>query len=139
MLRSVKAKDYMTKSLVKFRPEMNVYDAVEYLLLHKISGAPVVNAHGKLVGMFSESDCLRSILNATYYEGQGGGEVQEYMTTRVDTVGPEDDIIEIADYFLRKKRRRLPVVEDGQLVGQISRRDLLQAMKDFVICKEYAV
>lgn len=139
MLRSVKARDYMTTNLVTFHANMDVYEAVEYLLANKISGAPVVDENGALIGMFSESDCLRSTLNATYYEGQGGGEVHEYMSTRVDTVSPEDDIIEISDYFLKKSRRRLPVVEDGRLIGQISRRDILRAMKDFVINSEYAV
>lgn len=139
MLRSVKARDYMTKNLVTFKPETDVYIAVDYLLAHKISGAPVVDGAGALVGIFSESDCLRSSIQSTYHEGQGGGAVQDYMTKNVDVVDPEADIISIAELFITKKRRRLPVVERGRLVGQISRRDILRAMKDFSTNREYVL
>lgn len=135
MLRSIKTRDYMTTQLVTFLPDTDVYEAVRYLLKHKISGAPVVDDKGALVGMFSEGDCLRSTLNAAYYDGQGGGSVGDFMSTSLDTVDPEDSIVEVAEYFVKKNRRRLPVVEEGSLVGQISRRDLLRAMDDFLIKK----
>jgi len=137
MLRSVKAEDYMTTNLITFKPDTDVYEAVQCLLKNRISGAPVVNVSGDLVGMFSEGDCLRSTLNATYYEGQGGGVVSDFMSKEIDTVESDDSIIDIAEYFIKKNRRRLPVVDEGRLVGQISRSDILRAMNDFVVNSEY--
>ncbi len=132
MLRSIKTRDYMTTSLVKFTADTELYEAIEALLYHRISGAPVVDEYGKLIGIFSEGDCLKSVLSTTYHEGSGGGGlVGDYMSTQVDTVSPEHGIVEVVELFQQKKRRRMPVVENGRLVGQISRRDIVRAMKDF--------
>ena len=135
MLRSVKVRDYMTTNLVTFTPETDVFEAVKILLEYKISGTPVVDDTGAMVGMFSEGDCLRSTLNATYYEDQGG-QVKDFMTTKIDSINPEDSIIEIAEYLINKNRRRVPVVEEDRLVGQISRSDILRAIHDFTASKE---
>ena len=132
MLKSVRVQDYMTTRLITFSPDTEIFQAIEVLLKNKISGAPVTNEAGELVGMFSESDCLKTLLKAGYYEDQSvGGLVKEFMATGVDTVDPEDDVITIAELFINKRRRRLPVISNGQLVGQISRRDIMRAMKDF--------
>lgn len=132
MLRSVKIRDYMTTNLVTFSAQTDIFEAIDKLLKYSISGAPVVDEAGHIIGMFSESDCLRSALQAGYYEGQaGGGVIGEYMSVQLDTISPEDNIIEVAQLFIAKHRRRLPVVEEGRLIGQVSRRDLLRAMKDF--------
>lgn len=73
---------------------------------------------------------MRGILSGAYYEAVGGT-VSTYMTTDVETVSPEADIIELSERFLRGQRRRLPVIEHGRLVGQISRHDVLRAVKEF--------
>ena len=83
-----------------------------------------------MVGLLSEGDCLRGILSGAYYES-AGGDVSAYMTTDVEVISPEADIIEISERFLRGRRRRLPVVEDGRLIGQVSRSDVLRAVKEF--------
>lgn len=129
MLKSIKVRDYMTRHLVTFRPDMNLFTAINRLLEHRISGAPVVDEQGHLVGVLSEGDCLRGILSGAYYEAIGG-DVGAYMTTDVEMVSPEADIIEISERFLRG-RGRLPVVEGGCLIGQISRSDVLRAVKEF--------
>ena len=122
----------MTTHLIKFTKDTELHEAIEALLYHRISGAPVVDDHNKLIGIFSEGDCLQSVLSSTYYEGQGGGgRVGDFMSTSVDTVSPEMGIVEVVELFLKNRRRRLPVVENGRLVGQISRRDIVRAMKDF--------
>ncbi len=132
MLKSVYVRDYMTTRLVSFKPETDIFEAIDVLLKNKISGAPVLNEDGDLVGVFSESDCLKSFLNAGYYEGQaGGGCVRDFMSSQIDSVSPMGDIIELAQTFIEKGRRRMPVVEEGKIVGQISRRDILRAVKDF--------
>ena len=132
MLNSVKVRDYMTTNLVVFHPDTELFKAIDHLLRHSISGAPVVDARGKLVGLLSEVDCLKGILSGSYYDYESlGGEVSEYMTTEVDVVDADQDILAISERFIKERRRRFPVVEDGKLVGQISRKDVLRAVKDF--------
>ena len=130
MLKSIKVRDYMTRHLVTFRSDTDLFTAINRLLEHRISGAPVVDSQGHLIGLLSEGDCLRGILSGAYYEAVGGT-VSTYMTTEVETVTPEADIIELSERFLRGQRRRLPVIEHGRLVGQISRNDVLRAVKEF--------
>ena len=130
MLKSIKVRDYMTRHLVTFRPDTDLLLAIERLLEHRVSGAPVVDSQGHLIGMLSEGDCLRGILSGAYYEAAIGN-VGGYMSTQVESVSPEADIIDVCQRFLRDKRRRFPVVEEGVLVGQISRCDVLRAVKEF--------
>lgn len=130
MLKSIKVRDYMTRHLVTFRSDTDLFTAINRLLEHRISGAPVVDSQGNLIGLLSEGDCLRGILSGAYYEAIGGN-VSTYMTTAVETVSPEADIIELSERFLRGRRRRMPVIENGRLVGQISRHDVLRAVKEF--------
>lgn len=130
MLRSVTARDYMSDALVTLQPGMDVLEAVDLLLEFKISGAPVVDEDHELVGMLSEADCLKTVLSATYHNDLGAN-VEDVMTTTVDTIDANSSIVEVAEYFLSKHRRRLPVVEDGRVIGQISRRDVLAAFQKF--------
>jgi len=131
MLRSVKASDYMARDLVTFKPDTDLFQAIHQLLQRKISGAPVVNEEGMLVGMLSEVDCLRAILTLTYHEEEFGGKVSQYMSQDICTIEYDADIIKVADAFISKGMRRLPVVQRGRLVGQISRCDVLRAVEVF--------
>ncbi len=131
MLKSVSVQDYMATGLVTFKPETELFEAISALLRYKISGAPVVNKKGELVGLLSEVDCLRAILTHTYHEEECGGSVADCMTTTVETINYDADIVDVARLFIDKGRRRLPVVKDGKLVGQISRSDVLRAFEAF--------
>ncbi|MGH1461511.1 MAG: CBS domain-containing protein [Neptuniibacter sp.] len=131
MLRSVKAQDYMCKDLITFTPETELFEAINKLLDHRITGAPVLDKSGALVGLLSEADCLKAILTLTYHEEEMGGYVGNYMTPEVHTVNHDADIIKVAEEFITNKRRRLPVVKNGKLIGQISRRDVLRAVEQF--------
>lgn len=131
MLRSVKAQDYMCKDLITFTPETDLFDAINALLEYRITGAPVIDAQGNLVGLLSEADCLKAILTLTYHEEEMGGKVGTYMSEEVYTINYDADIIKVAEEFIRNKRRRLPVVKDGKVIGQISRRDVLRAVEQF--------
>lgn len=131
MLKSVKVRDYMTQSLITFRADTEIFEAINTLITNKISGAPVIDENKHLVGIFSEGDCLTAITTGIYYE-EVGGIVGDYMSKEVQTVGSEDDIVDIAIAFQSSRRRRFPVLEEGELVGQISQRDVLRAVIEFI-------
>lgn len=128
MLQSLSVKDYMTANLVTFSPDTDVLVAIQELLEHGISGAPVVDSHGNMVGMLSEKDCLKVALNAGYNEYMGGT-ISEFMTPSVTTVEAEASVLEVAKRFVDTPFKRFPVVHDNRLVGQISRRDVLKAIQ----------
>ncbi|MFZ8884545.1 MAG: CBS domain-containing protein [Litorivicinaceae bacterium] len=133
MFRSILVDDFMTTHLATARPEMDLLALVDLLLIQGISGAPVVDQDGKLVGMISEQDCLRKILVGTY-QGDIGGRVEDAMTSPVETVKMGASIVEVAEQMLVTNRRRFPVVDlEGRLRGQISRRDLLKAVRAYEI------
>jgi CBS domain-containing protein len=130
-MKSVKVADYMSQKLVTFHPQTNVIEALTTILDHHISGAPVVDDDGRLVGILSEVDLMSVVIQDSYYD-EGMGIVADYMRTQVDVVDADTEIYSLAQRFLREHRRRYPVVRDGKLVGQISRRDVLQAFRDFL-------
>ena len=119
-------REVMATSLVTLRPEQDIHDAIGSLLKHRISGAPVVDAAGQLVGILSEKDCLRVFASDAYYQ-LAGGVVGDYMSRTLTTVDPDDDVFKVAELFTHNSYRRLPVLDEGKLVGQVSRRDILQA------------
>ncbi len=128
-VKSALVRNYMARDLISFYPETDVLDAIHDLVTHRIAGAPVVDHHGELIGMLSELDCIKVALDASYY-GQRGGPVSDYMTTEVQTVDAEMNIVDLAERFATSRFRRFPVLKDGRLVGQISRRDVLRALED---------
>lgn len=130
MLKSIKVADYMVEQPITLTPDMEINEAAKLLLKNRISGAPVVDAGGNLVGIFSEGDCLRSALSSGYYH-ETTALVADHMSTDVQTVTPEDSVLAVAEIFTQHRRRRLPVLKDGKLIGQISRRDALRAIEDF--------
>ena len=126
-LDSVRVKDYMSTKLVTFTPEMEVMRAVNLLVQHGIAGAPVVDKDGKVVGMFSERDCLSVALFASR-DSCIAGPVSQFMSTKVVTVDPEMNLTQLATMFVSQSYRRYPVLENGKLVGQISRSDVMRAI-----------
>ena len=134
MLHSVKVRDFMTGRLITFRPDTDLFTAIRSLLANNISGAPVVDENGQLVGLLSEMDCLQHLLNGAYNDRSslGGARVAEIMTTAVETIDADADIITVTERFIGDRRRRFPVVEEGRLIGQISRRDVLRAVQELV-------
>jgi len=125
--KSALVKNYMTGKLVTFHPDSDVLDAIHVLVQQGISGAPVTDNRGNLVGMLSELDCMKVALHAGYH-GEWGGPVSDYMTKDTETVDADMSIIDLAQRFLDTTFRRFPVMKDHRLVGQISRRDVLRAL-----------
>ena len=125
------ARDIMTTKLVTLRPQMFVAEAIKLLLKHSISGAPVVGPDGSLLGMFSELDCLQALANEEFHEERDESRlVGDLMTRDGHTIPPELDLFRIAQAFVDLRVRRLPVMEEGQLLGQVSRRDVLRALDE---------
>ena len=125
------AGDIMTARLVTLDPEMDVFKAIELLLKHKISGAPVIDKNRRLLGMFTEKSCLEVMVTAAY-DGLSANEVGSFMSEPADTVSEETGMLSMAQVFLNQRTRRLPVLRDGKLVGQVSRRDLIGATMKLV-------
>lgn len=124
------ARDCMTRRLITFRPDQPIRDVVKLLLSKSISGGPVIEGDHNLVGMISELDCLRA-LAGTAYEGHYTAcdrLVRDEMSKNPLTISPEDNIYTMAHMFETHLIRRLPVLEDGVLVGQVSRRDVLRVI-----------
>ncbi len=127
----VTARDFMTTRLVTLRSEMDVFEAVQRLLKNRISGAPVVDAEGMYLGIFSEKCSMHVLLDAAY-EQLPSSKVGAFMDTDAQTIDPDTHLLSIAQVFLLTSYRRLPVIEDGKLVGQVSRRDVLKASLDLL-------
>lgn len=120
---------YMTRELITLSPNQEINSAMQLLLERKISGAPVVDEAGELIGLLTKKDCLRAALEASYYR-DWGKPVSTYMTREVQTLDISLDIFAACQRFLDSNFRRFPVIEDERLVGQISRTDILRAMAE---------
>ena len=127
--------DYMikAKNLITFLPETEIMEAVDMLLENAITGAPVLNAKKELVGLLDDKDCLRVLFDVAYHnQPVKDTTVAHYMTNVMKTISSKANIVDVADTFLNTKYKRLLVVdEEGELVGQISRQDILRAIHDF--------
>jgi len=130
MLQSVDLRDYMITNPIKVKEDANLLDTMKIIIDNKVSGVCVINENKNLVGVLSEMDCLAAILKANYND-VGVGLVSEYMTKDVVVAHPSDGIINVAQDMLLKNQRRRPIVENGKLVGQVSCRQLLAAVKKF--------
>lgn len=128
-LSAFRVREHMTTDLLTFTPDTDVMSAMGALVKRKHSGAPVCGADGKLLGMLSEKDCLKVAVVATY-EGVSPGSVQDFMTVSAACVSPDDTLLDVANRFLDAPFKRFPVVENGKLVGQISRSDLLRVIHE---------
>ena len=121
--------EFMTSTVVTLSPESDVQTAGRTLLKHRISGAPVVDAEGRLLGVLSEKDCLRALVRSAF-EGWPASRVEDSMTRDVDTISPSATLYDVVQLFAAHSYRRLPVVDDERrVVGQVSRRDALIAIE----------
>ena len=124
-------RDFMTSPVITVTADMEAHEAIGLLLKHRISGAPVVEMDGmdkRLVGIISEKDFLAILTGGAFYD-QEPSKVADFMKTECLTVEPDTDLFTVADIFMKVHYRRLPVVEDGRLVGIVSRRDVLNSSK----------
>jgi len=120
-------------NIVTFRPDQPIQDVISIIIDKKIAGAPVLDDQNHLVGMISEKDCLRLIVDQAYYNMPAETrKVSDYMTVKVQTLSPKTNIVEAAIEFLNSPIRRFPIVENGMLIGQVSRRHILRAAQNMM-------
>lgn len=125
------ARDFVTPSPFTLRPEQDLFDAIDLLVEHQATAAPVVDEDGRLLGMLTEKDCLRVLAALTYQDQADGGTVADFQS-QIRVVCERDmDIFRVAEQFLGTNFPMLPVVGDGKLEGLISRQALLQGVQRF--------
>jgi CBS domain-containing protein len=143
----MKAMDVMVRDVVTIKSDATVKDAIELLMKHDISALPVVDDDGAVVGILSEADLIRreaistgkhrpwwleAITPATTLAGEfaksHGQRVDEVMSTQVVSATPEAPLSEIATLLERHRIKRVPIIQDGKLIGIVSRANLIQAL-----------
>jgi CBS domain-containing protein len=143
----MRAHQIMTRSVITIAPDATVLEAAKTMLQHHVSGLPVVDAAGQLVGIVSEGDFIRRSeigtqrkrgrwlkfllgagLTATDYVHEHGRKVSEVMTTDPITVAEDATLEQIVTSMETNGVKRLPVLRDSKLVGIVSRANLLQAV-----------
>jgi len=126
----ISVRDHMATNLITFTADQTVEDAAKELMEANISGAPVLDNDGKLLGIISEGDCLKALMSEKYHNHPSTGEtVGDCMVTQVIHISPETDIFEAARMFLELRVRRFPVLDKSdKVIGQISQKDVIMAM-----------
>ena len=130
MMPNTCARDMMVSNLITLSPDMDALEALDVLLRHRISGAPVVDSERRFLGIFSEKSCIRFVVDAAY-EQMPSNNLMAFVDTNPPTILERTDLLTIAQTFLDAACRRLPVLsEEGKLIGQISRRDVMREVRD---------
>jgi CBS domain-containing protein len=145
-LNFMKVQDVMKKDVIAIKKGTSYKEVAEILLKNKISGAPVVDEEGKLIGVVSEKDLFRAIYPGykEFYEAPesvldfeklereaksaGDKKVEEFMSSRLITASPDTPILKIGALMIATGIHRVPVVKDDKLVGMVSRRDVYRAI-----------
>jgi CBS domain-containing protein len=130
MLNSLVVKDYMASAMITLKPGVDIVEAAQTLQEYRLSGAPVLDDHSRLVGFLSEKDCLHTVLSAVYNQDYGDL-VEDRMTKEIRSVHPTDNITDVAERLLKDGVRMYPVVDKDVLVGMISRQSVLKAFCEF--------
>jgi CBS domain-containing protein len=125
---TVLVKDIMTTNLVLFTVEQSIHEVMNSFIKNKISGGPVVNERGKLIGVISEADCMKEVSDSRYFNMPIlDKSVGHFMTKEVETLPASMTLFDAASRFHETSRRRFPVLDNNKLVGQISRKDIVIA------------
>ena len=125
---TVLVKDIMTTNLVLFTVEQSIHEVMNSFIKNKISGGPVVDDRGKLIGVISEADCMKEVSDSRYFNMPIlDKSVGHFMTKEVETLPASMTLFDAASRFHETSRRRFPVLDNTKLVGQISRKDIVIA------------
>jgi CBS domain-containing protein len=115
------ARDIMTSKVCTISPEASVQEIAQLLSQHRISGAPVVDSTGKIIGIVTEADIISKV-------NREGMRVSDIMSHEIIAVDEETPVGDIAQLLSERKIKRVPVVRDGKLVGIVSRADIVNAV-----------
>jgi CBS-domain-containing membrane protein len=152
MERVMKAAEVMTHNVFTIEPDASILQAIRIMLQRRISGLPVVDTQGSLVGIVTEGDLLRRSETGTQrrrprwlefllgpgrmaneYVHTSGRRIAEVMSTSVYAISEETPVQEIVQLMEKHQVKRLPVLRDGKLVGVVSRANLLRALASVAI------
>ena len=126
--KTLLVEDIMSRNLIVFKPNETIHEVMSKFVKYRISGGPVVNEKGGLIGVISEADCMKEVSESRYFNLPIlDKSVSKFMTKKVDTIEASKTIFEAASYFFKTSRRRFPVLDKEKLVGQISRKDIVIA------------
>jgi CBS domain-containing protein len=145
-------RDIMQPNVITIGPDATVRELADLLAQHKISGVPVVDAGGLLIGMVSEADLIVQDADLHFphyiqfldsiiylqsihkfeerYKKAFGARVADVMSTDVETIGPGASVYDAATLMADHKVNRLPVIENGRLVGIVTRGDIVRAIAE---------
>ena len=123
-MKTKKAADIMTTNVITVKKDMVLTEVIALLLRWHISALPVVDDEGKMIGIVSEID----LVNLTFDGNAADTKVEEVMVTDIVSFSPNANLAELVQSFSQKHLRRVPIIEEGKVVGVISRRDILREM-----------
>jgi len=127
-MQRVTVNDITAHHPVAIKRGTSLPEAVDTLVNHHLPGLPVVNDANHVIGFISEQDCLHHLLEETYYD-QGSPSVDDVMTANAVTVEPDMLLIDLAQRLLRLRPKTFPVVQEGQLVGMVTRTHVVDALR----------
>lgn len=123
-MKTTKAVDIMTTNVITVKKGVVLTDVIALLLRWHISAMPVVDEDDKIVGIVSEID----LVNMTFDGNAADTTVEEVMATNIISFSPTTELADLVQTFSKRHLRRVPIIDEGKVVGIISRRDLLREM-----------
>jgi CBS domain-containing protein len=119
----VKAKDIMSRTVTTVHEYANVMEVIKLLVEHNVTGLPVVDDSGRLLGMVTEKDILMLLL---YDPNVKGKTVTDLMTIEIVHFDEDENLMSIFESLVQSNFRRVPILSEGRLVGIVSRRDIIK-------------
>ena len=123
-MKILKAADIMTTNVVTAKKDMVLTDVIALLLRWHISALPVVDDDNKLIGIVSEIDLVNMTLDGNAEDTM----VEDVMVTEIVSFGPDAQLAELVQSFSKNRLRRVPILDNGKVIGIVSRRDILREM-----------
>ncbi len=125
----IKAKEVMNTNVITIGRDEGLCEAVRSMVLNNVTGLPVVDEDGTLAGIITEKDVLTMLSDLPYQPAR----VADFMTTKVVCFRQDDGLDTIAESFRQNHFRRVPILDEGRLVGIISRRDIVRHINDTLL------
>ena len=120
------ARDIMKTNVLAVAMEADIYEAIRIMVANNVTGLPVIDREGLLVGIVTEKDVLTLLYNIEDHPGQ----VADFMTPDVVAFAQDTDLVAIAESLCKNHFRRVPILDQGKLVGIVSRKDVIRHIKE---------